>query len=195
MHKAFLVVGHPRSGTGYMAKLFQAYGFDVGHERMGEDGISAFQYAADAEAPWTHCRRGAYKFGTVIHVVREPRKVIASAAATLHNASWEYMHRFVSFPCDACSVARAVWTWVGWNKLIESWTKSITTRWRIQIETAEDTIPWILRTQYVDQGILPPKNYNAKPHEAVAESTIRSCVPFWLWDEMVGMAGRYGYSL
>lgn len=33
--KKILVVGHPRTGTGYTSKLLQSWGLDVQHERMG----------------------------------------------------------------------------------------------------------------------------------------------------------------
>lgn len=35
----FLITGVPRSGTGYMAKLMEAIGHNVGHETIGECGI------------------------------------------------------------------------------------------------------------------------------------------------------------
>jgi len=44
-----LVVGHPRCGTGYAADLCGQLGLDVGHEKLGKDGISSWMFAVDAE--------------------------------------------------------------------------------------------------------------------------------------------------
>ena len=43
--KKILVVGHPRTGTGYAAKLLQSWGLDVQHEKMGKDGTVRLEFS------------------------------------------------------------------------------------------------------------------------------------------------------
>jgi hypothetical protein len=47
--RPLLIVGHPRCGTGYAADLCGQLGLDVGHEKLGRDGISSWMFAVDAE--------------------------------------------------------------------------------------------------------------------------------------------------
>lgn len=48
-YRPLLVVGHPRCGTGYAADLCAQLGLDVGHEKLGKDGISSWMFAVDAD--------------------------------------------------------------------------------------------------------------------------------------------------
>lgn len=80
-----LVVGHPKSGTGYMAKLLQAHGLGVGHERMGRNGIASWMFAAVTTSvphSFDGSARALFEFHYVLHVVRHPLPVIASTAYT-----------------------------------------------------------------------------------------------------------------
>lgn len=45
--RKFLILGHPRSGTGFMSILLQRYGYRVGHEWMMEDGISSWMLVVE----------------------------------------------------------------------------------------------------------------------------------------------------
>jgi len=50
--KLILGVGHPRTGTGYTAKLLQSWGLDVGHEKMGEHGTVDWSLAPASKSIW-----------------------------------------------------------------------------------------------------------------------------------------------
>jgi hypothetical protein len=47
--RSLLVAGHPRCGTGYAANLCRQMGLDVGHEKLGADGISSWMFAVEAD--------------------------------------------------------------------------------------------------------------------------------------------------
>jgi|GEM_PF-3249428 len=47
--RPLLIVGHPRCGTGYAAALCQQLKLDVGHEKLGKDGISSWMFAVEAD--------------------------------------------------------------------------------------------------------------------------------------------------
>lgn len=72
-----LVTGTGRCGTGYMARYLRACGLDVGHEVLGNDGISAWTLTVGRTIA-THCRP-VPEFDVVIHVVREPCGTIFAA--------------------------------------------------------------------------------------------------------------------
>ena len=47
------VIGSPRGGTGFMAHALKQFGWDVGHESLGADGISSWLFAvADVDLPF-----------------------------------------------------------------------------------------------------------------------------------------------
>lgn len=75
------------SGTGYMARLMQAYGYAVGHEILLPSGISAWEYAHPHIVPkWAQGKRRRFEFDHMIYVVRDPLKTLRSL---LSNQNWE----------------------------------------------------------------------------------------------------------
>ena len=113
------MLSHPRSGSGYMAKLFQSAGYDVGHEKVGKHGISSWLMAVYDPPVWTfdHKRRDEYKFKTTIQIIREPIPAISSIALT-ESASVNFRSRYVLMYGNL--IERAVMSYIGWNKLIQS---------------------------------------------------------------------------
>lgn len=78
-----LGIGHPRTGTGFTSKLLRTWGLDVQHEKMGKDGIVAWQLAIP-EGPWPYLD---IKFKPVspelvIYNVRDPKTAIPSIVHT-----------------------------------------------------------------------------------------------------------------
>lgn len=48
-------IGHPRCGTGFTAGLLRSSGVQVGHERLGRDGIVSWMALSGRESvPWGH---------------------------------------------------------------------------------------------------------------------------------------------
>lgn len=125
----YLILGHPRSGTGYMAKLFQLNGLDVGHEIMGKNGQSNWQYAIpnDKCFPWTKGVKSDYNWDIIIHVVRDPFTAISSIAFTetpySNEKSWkqisdQFRNKYLNLP-NTNRFDRAVVSYIGWNNLIK----------------------------------------------------------------------------
>jgi hypothetical protein len=167
-------------------------GLDVGHERPGKDGISSFQYAVDTDRVPFHSvdqNRGRkwYDFDRIIHVVRNPAHVIASAAFTDMNGAIEWQAKFVDVDLKANPVRQAVQTWIGWNRLIEEYTME-----RVRVEDAEEQLPKMMGETVIADPPLPV--VNARPHPMLTWSEIRKeCRPdefHDLWE----MAERYGYE-
>lgn len=88
--KKLLITGCGRSGTFYATEVWRSLGLDIRHERpvpphgsMGKDGMASwFMAVNDLNPPFGPSAIG-YEFDFVLHLVRHPLKVIASAAQLL----------------------------------------------------------------------------------------------------------------
>ena len=80
--KKILVVGHPRTGTGYTAKLLQSWGLDVQHEKMGKDGTSDWSLASGDISLWQDVNFKDYEWDIIIYCIRDPKESIPSILYT-----------------------------------------------------------------------------------------------------------------
>jgi hypothetical protein len=113
-----LVTGCPRSGTRYITLVLRRLGLDVGHERIGRDGVSSWALAVDAErTPWGPSW-GDVQFDTVLHQVRHPLDVIDSVE-TLKPTSWEFVSRHVPLAPRESFPVRGALLWCHWNRAAE----------------------------------------------------------------------------
>ncbi len=197
-----LVLGHPRSGTGFMAQALTVLGCDVGHEEMGAAGTSSWMFAAQADAvPYTTDGTTSLDvdFERVIHVVRSPEKVIASMAFTSlpDLRSTNFMSRYIRLDTSVGVVEQAVQTWLGWNKLIAARRPDV----RIKVEEAMQVLPELL----VRWGLLkeppklesvkpPPSDYNKRPHRPLTWREIAEQIPGGLFREAVEYSRELGYE-
>lgn len=114
-----IALAHPRSGTRYTAHCFRCAGWDVQHEQIGSDGISSWTWAVNSsKVPWGVPRNNIGRTEFVLHVMREPGAAISSIAYTEY-ASEPWRAKWIVIPADAGVLERAVWSYYGWNKLIE----------------------------------------------------------------------------
>ena len=85
MRRRVLMMGAPRSGTLHAAKMLQGFGLDVGHERFRSDGGVGYNLIDEYGE--------LDRFGLVVHLVRNPRRCIASIAENFGRFSWVKSHR------------------------------------------------------------------------------------------------------
>lgn len=91
-----LVTGNGRSGTTWLAKTFEKAGIDCPHEHCGEHGSVSWYFFADSNWHPYHVshrpvgrvihvgeRRGDFKFDYVVHLIRNPLKVIGSMSRVM----------------------------------------------------------------------------------------------------------------
>lgn len=172
--KDFLIIGHPRSGTGYMSKLFQYFGFEVGHERVWKHGVSAWQFTVDTESipPWCKSKRGNYDFKYIIHVVRNPKNAIPSIFYTedTRKASREYrqFHLFengLSNLNKKSEVSHSLASYREWNNLIQLKNDVDLT---VNVESAEEKVEsFLIENGYEvnkNESKKPSTNYNSRKH-------------------------------
>ena len=83
--KNILGIGHPRTGTGYTHKIMKSWGLKVGHEKMENDGIVAWQLSYP-KGPWpfinTVKEDNSYSWKSIIYNVRNPKDSIPSIIFT-----------------------------------------------------------------------------------------------------------------
>lgn len=123
MQKKILGLGHPRTGTGYTSKLLNLWGLDVLHEKMGSDGIVAWQFATRSKnpMPWLdkNIRFDDYSFDHIIYNVRNPFYSIPSIAQ-VEKPSLEYRKKFVHISNNSNPVFTAIESILLWDELILS---------------------------------------------------------------------------
>jgi len=96
----FLISSHPRSGSTYCAQLFGKYGYQIGHEEIGRDGMSSWLHAVeDLNTPFfkyslkSKCRISKYAIEPefFIGIVRNPFDIIPSICVeNTNNVSFNF---------------------------------------------------------------------------------------------------------
>jgi hypothetical protein len=119
--KKILVVGHPRTGTGYTAKLLQSWGLDIGHETMGEDGTSDWSLATRERSLWQDLNFGDYEWDTIIYCVRDPKDSIPSIVYTedIKKDSFDYRMRWGKFKDRKRPLMNTISSILAWDELIQ----------------------------------------------------------------------------
>lgn len=123
------MLGHPRSGTAFMSKLLGLYGFDVGHERMGKDGISSWMFGVKENQIFTDfsLNRKDFGFEHIIMAIRHPLHIISSTYYT-ENAnvqSLSFRKRYVNM-VGLNEIETAVQSVLGWYECIEVQAPAVT---------------------------------------------------------------------
>ena len=140
----FLVTGCARSGTTYMWELLRASKIDVGHECLGNAGSVAWQLACDSNYRFYNWQfpKGKLEFDVVVHLVRDPIKVINSmyARTVAPEVSWEHAWRYILNCCPAISrndplPVKCAKYWYYWN--LEAEKKGMMT---LKIEELEERL-------------------------------------------------------
>lgn len=194
--QTFLIVGTPRSGTGYMAEAFTNLGYHVGHEFFGAYGISSWVNAASSDDVPFGVSAAGLRFDHVIHVVRDPLKTLASMCFTelVQRKTVNFIRRFVMLPHEANPIAETVSAWLGWNKLIEARKPAA----RLRVETAWSDLPELLAAWNWPVNIdatEPPRDYNSRPHSSLTWTEVESAVCPGLFREAQDYAVSLGYEI
>jgi hypothetical protein len=126
--KHVLVTGCGRSGTKYISFVLRRLGLDVGHERMGNDGIASWCMAVNAESVAWGVPASHYRFEHVLHQVRHPLEAIASIA-TFKEPSWRFIYAHTPIAANEPLLLRSAKYWYHWNLEAEK-----IAQWRYAVE-------------------------------------------------------------
>lgn len=184
----FLITGCGRSGTKYIAIALQRSGLDVGHERMGNDGIVSAFYCLDVnQYPGKHSVPRP-EFNLILHQVREPLETIASLQT---GKSWGWICKFQPIDIDAPLLKRCCYHWLMLSE--EAERQAVLT---YRIESLEDEWPTLQRligfeAPYSAIANLP-RTVNARKHDDITWSDVKQAAPE-IYDDIRAAANRYGY--
>jgi len=91
-----LGIGHPRTGTAFTSKLLKKWGLDIGHERLGNDGLVAWQLIKK-KGPYPYCGVGKFEYrpeyNCLVYNVRNPKNSIPSIVYTEDTKPRSYNFR------------------------------------------------------------------------------------------------------
>lgn len=195
----FYIIGHPRTGSGYMAKLMKHFDYEVGHEKIENNGISCWlnvhcvpkSHKMDILQPWGIPKRPESKKGIVIHHVRNP--VNALASIILENkepGSYEFRkqiikHHFYIDLDDYNEIDKAALSYIYWNRLAEAQGPQI----RVRVEDALEQLSHFFYKEVPLKGPSKETNTSKNRHSKVEWDTMSPKV-YQLLDET---CKRYGY--
>lgn len=191
--KKILIIGCGRSGTTYTSEILKKMGINIGHEIDSEDGIISWYMTVDGIPPFNLPKRSSYIFDIIIHQVRNPLKVIASAQ-TFHVESWKYIYAHIpEINKNDSLLIKSAKYWYYWNLLAEKrsmYTYRIEDFGKIANKIVED-----VGFGSYDQVILKKysTNINSREHSNVKLSDIKK-QNVELYDNIVKLALKYGYT-
>ena len=194
MTKKILITGHSRSGTEYTAKRMREAGLDIGHQIPGTDGVVSWLHITSGEASWLPAPVIAGRFDMTFHQTRHPLKVISSAMTETDEA-FEYRFKHIGHPGCERSLKWAMWSWLGWNELIEKKAD-----FQFRIEDFDNALPEILEAAGYKKELKAlcdssvEKNKNTRTHENYNWDDLSGIDPD-LTEKIQQKAVAYGYRI
>lgn len=191
----FLILGHPRTGTGFMSKLFQHNGWDVGHEIIGKDGTANWVYAIkdDRCFEWVLLNRNDLDWEIVIHNVRDPYAAITSVflTETAKNSpdspevaeSEAFRKKYLDIP-NTGIINKVAASFIGWNKIIADQNPEFTVR-------VERAFADLKESGFLKKD-LKNKKVNAR-HHAVVSKEEWGKLDKDLLNKLDDFCAKYGY--
>lgn len=213
-HREFLIVGHPRCGTGYTSGFLRQMGLDIGHEADGKDGLSSWMLAVDDEAPWAADpvarRRAALSWNRSIMPLRD----IASAVPSIMRdnifapLSYDYRRRHIlsCFGVDLnglkTNFQRAVASYCYWNEIILATHPDLVFRIEEDGRELYDFVAEGRGGEIAPFGEIDRSPVNDdKPYKGVRRRKPEAGPQDWadlpeaVWRQVVSFCERHGYAV
>lgn len=186
----FLITGSGRSGSKYISTALRQCGLDVGHERLGHDGIVSSYYCFDASSYPGHHPVPRPHFDLILHQVRHPLRSIASITT---GHSWRWTCQFLPVTPSAPLLRRACHNWLVFNEHAER--QAVLT---YRIESLAEAWPDLQRLLDIeaDYSVIAdlPTNINTRRHRQVSWTDVKRAAPR-IYDQIRAAAVRYGYEV
>jgi len=189
-YRKLLITGCGRSGTKYIAELLKQYGFDIGHEQDGTDGIASWPMTiTHGKSVWGPSFQ-EYEFNTIVHQVRNPIMVISSSH-TILDESWNYIGKYMPLDKMDSKLMMCAKYWYYWNLKAER-----IARLTYRIEDVDLLLPElcnILGAKSFSKEIyrVTPKDVNKRFHGFFPLEKIEDKE---LYDNIFNLALKYGYK-
>ena len=193
-HCKILGIGHPRTGTGYTAKLLQIWGLEVGHEKILNDGIVAWQLLK-SKGPYPYLEDIFERptFSYLIYNLRDPRHSLPSITFTENKNKLSYNFRLGLYPLsEKNSVEDAIESIVNFDEKIKKLTPSITYR----IEDQDNILFDYLKSQKLDISYQKlDEVVNSRRHKSFSQMIKKFGTPSEKHQESINnFAQKYGYK-
>ena len=190
-----IITGCGRSGTTYISKYFKKIGFDVGHERLGVNGISSWYLSSEQKkVPFgPSLNEVSYLPFPIVHQVREPLQSISSIQS-IGKLSWDFIKKEVPINDSDSGILKSMKYWYFWN--IKSENKSIFT---YRIESLDESIFELCRMAKIDiasskLNMQLNKKINSRKHKHLTWDDLRK-ESIVLTDQIIEMGKNYGYKI
>lgn len=205
----FLILGHPRSGTGYISKLFSGYGIKIGHECIDKHGISCWTFVTpdcnhlngsfkNDQRPISGITRQDVSYKHLIHNVRNPFDVINSIYQTeskSYSQAFRLFHAVPKIDKNLDMLSQIILSVTRWNKMITALKPEIT----FKVEDCEVAVKEYLINDLnykVSETIFHNKNYNTREQSNKNKLTREDYknVPSYVLDELNEYCEMYNYT-
>ncbi|MDW8518559.1 hypothetical protein [Priestia flexa] len=197
--KKFLVLGHPRSGTGFMSALFNKFGYNVGHETMGKDGISSWMFAVDDNQVYGEIglTRKDFEFDYVIMNIRDPISIVSSTFYTENTAtpSLEYRKKHINLSHVQNEIDLSVKSVLGWYSIIEKQNPDIVIK--VDELPEQSLCSFLNLAAELEHSVCPDavvqRNINGRKHETLSHTDLIQACNKQTVQEFENFCNRYGY--
>ncbi|GEM_PF-3966249 len=128
--RRYSIIGSPRCGSHYVSSFLKRNGLDIGHEKIGKDGVCAWQYTVDSDCyPYIDDKKSKSSyflyFDELLLYVRNPLDAIPSLIIENQYAPLSYSFRrdqikkIVGVNLDSFSnpVEKAIRSYVHWYQI------------------------------------------------------------------------------
>lgn len=149
----FIIIGCPRSGTGYASKFF-----NIGHERINDNGISSWCLVKNPPLYGPSLEEIQNKFPQVpiYHQIRNPVDTISSFLSMSENA-WRYFTTQLELNPNTSKLKKGMQIYYKWNQL----AKNIAD-FTYCLEEIETVFPHIKPFSNKRENTRPHLNYTEK---------------------------------
>jgi len=190
-----LGLGHPRTGTGYTATMLNLWGLKIGHERLEEDGIVAWQLAIN-KGPWLYLNDFDFKLKPefIIYNLRDPKESIPSIVYTENIKEESLRYRITKGKVIESSnrVEMAINSILQWDKLISA--KNPDFIYRIE-DQSNELFTFLKSKGYSIKYQELNKQVNSREHKSLQdlENELRAVRPS-VKRKLNAFCEKYGYD-
>ncbi len=195
-NRSLLIIGCARSGTAYIANVLQESAFQIGHERMGKDGVSSWYLAAQPKNRKRRVNLAKFHFAHIFHQVRHPLHVISSVYSTEDLHSWSYiMAHLPEIRMEDSHLVKCAKYWYFWNLKAEKFAE-----WTYRVEDVDsvwDEFGNRLGKRISKAGFEKvSKHFNTRgDHRMFTWEDLQRELDPDLYGKILDMALKYGYSI
>ncbi len=149
----FIIIGCPRSGTGYASKFF-----NLGHEKFNKNGISSWCLVKNPPLYGPSLKETQLKFPKVpiYHQIRNPTDTISSFLS-MQERAWKYFNIQLELDSNTSKLKRGMEIYYKWNQLAKN-----VADFTYPLEKIEIVFPHIKPFSNKKENMRPHSNYTEK---------------------------------